>query len=112
MRPTPLSLTVSPTAGPFYVELIPRHTVTGRPPPGHLERSLLGLPARLGDLGISSPTSLCDEYDHSKAISSPLVSQINSQHLMLDSTTFSDQLSAKSKVKSSKKKGRQTPQIL
>ena len=83
-------------------KLIP--TLTGRPPPGHLERSLLGLPVRLGGLGISSPTSLCDEYDHSKAISSPLVSQISSQHLTLDSTTLSEQLSAKSKVRSSKKK--------
>ena len=56
--------------------------LTGRPPPNDLERDLLGLPPRLGGLGIINPTGISTgEFSASKSITSPLSNLIKEQRL-------------------------------
>ena len=51
-----------------------------------MERDLLGLPARLGGLGIVNPTTLTNEYAISQKIYAPLVSLIVQQEQKVDGT--------------------------
>ena len=53
--------------------------VTGRLPPGDLERNLLSLPARFGGLGIVNPVQLSVDYDASTRVTGPLQSLLLSQ---------------------------------
>ena len=58
--------------------LIP--ALTGRAPPSNLERDILALPARLGGLGITNPTSTSHtEFEASISIASPLCDLIEMQ---------------------------------
>ena len=60
--------------------LIP--SLTGRPPPNDLERDLLGLPPRLGGLGIINPTEISTgKFSASKSIALPLSNLIKEQQL-------------------------------
>ena len=47
--------------------------LTGLAAPGKLVRDLLGLPARLGGLGLVDPTTLTGEHSFSVAVTAPLV---------------------------------------
>ena len=62
-------------------QLIP--AITGRSAPGELERKLFSLPARLGGLGITDPTSLSSEYLNSRKMTAPLVDFILNQEITL-----------------------------
>ena len=48
-------------------------SITGRKPPGELERSILALPCRDGGMGITNPTSLSSQYESSIKITQPIV---------------------------------------
>eukprot|EP00731_Ephydatia_muelleri_P014864 Em0008g584a len=59
--------------------LIP--SLTGRAPPGDLERLLLSLPPRLGGLGFTIPTNLSAiEFDASMTVTKPLYSSCKRKH--------------------------------
>ena len=77
--------------------------VTGRSPPGDLERNLLTLPARLGGLGITNPVQLSSvEYDASTKVTGPLQSLLSSQIGVCSADVQSIQLSLRSAVQHSK----------
>ena len=77
--------------------------MTGRLPPGDLEKNLLALPARFGGLGIVNPVQLSSvKYDASTRVTSPLQSLLLSQSGLCSDDVQSTQLSLRSAVKSSK----------
>jgi len=77
--------------------------VTGRPPPGDLERDLLALPARVGGLGITNPVHLSSvEFEASTKVTGPLQSLILSQTGVYSEDVRCAQLSLKSAVQRSK----------
>ena len=73
------------------MNLIPK--LTGRSPPNELERTILGLPARYGGIGIEIITGCHQDFETS---TEPLKSQILSQSNRYTSETVSLQISAKS----------------
>ena len=72
---------LSPLEAVIRTELLP--SLTGRDAPNDLERDFLGLPARLGGLGIVNPTTLTNEYAVSQKISTPLLALIVQQEQKL-----------------------------
>lgn len=73
--------------------------LTGRPPPGELERSLLALPARMGGLGIGIPSeSAINEYQASQQVTATLCDHIISQDLAYCYVIVTKQLEAKAQV--------------
>ena len=62
--------------------LIP--AITGRQPPGDLERSMLALPCRDGGMGLTNPITLSSQYDSSIKITQPLVERIIMQDSSMD----------------------------
>ena len=77
--------------------------LTGRNAPSTEERDLLALPARLGGLGITNPTTLEQEYAHSTLISRPLSDLIITQQTELGDAPLTQQ-QAKSTVRIERKK--------
>ena len=74
-------------------------SLTGRSPPNDLERDLLGLPPRLGGLGITNPTMLSSgEFEASKSISAPLSNLIGEQRLEYPYECIEAQITAKKAV--------------
>ena len=68
-------------------EVITHHlipAITGRQPPGDLERSMLALPCRDGGMGIINPTTLSSQYDSSIKITQPLVERVLLQDSSMD----------------------------
>ena len=68
-------------------EVITHHlipAITGRQPPGDLERSMLALPCRDGGMGIINPTTLSSQYDSSIKITQSLVERIILQDSSMD----------------------------
>ena len=68
-------------------EVITHHlipAITGRQPPGDLERSMLALPCRDGGMGIINPTTLSSQYDSSIKITQPLVEWVLLQDSSMD----------------------------
>ena len=77
--------------------------VTGRSPPGDLERNLLALPARFGGLGIINPVQLSSiEYNASTRVTGPLQELLLSQSGLCSIDVRSTQQSLRSAVKRSK----------
>ena len=73
--------------------------LTGRPPPNDLERNLLGLPPRLGGLGITNPTMIyTGEFNSSKSILSPLSNLVEDQRLEYPFECIEAQIKAKKAV--------------
>ena len=72
--------------------------LTGRDSPSPNERRLLSLPARLGGLNITSPSSLSREYDASLSITAPLTSLIVDQSSQFSVEVLLRQREAKSDV--------------
>ena len=71
-------------------------SLTGTPPPNNLVHDLLALPARLGGLSITNPTSLSSiEFDSSISIASPLSSLIASQCEDYSFESYEAQINAK-----------------
>eukprot|EP00117_Sycon_ciliatum_P005784 scpid37889/ scgid3993/ len=77
--PAPL---LEPLEGAIRTKLIP--ALTCRSPPGGDLRRVFALPCRLGGLGITSPMSLCGQYNSSVRITEPLTSKILSGDTALD----------------------------
>ena len=74
-------------------------SLTSRSPPNDLERDLLGLPPRLGGLGITNPTMLSSrELEASKSISAPLSNLIEEQWLEYPYECIEAQITAKKAV--------------
>ena len=74
-------------------------SLTGKPPPNNIERDLLGLPPRLGGLGIINPTRLSTgEFSASKSISLPLCNLIKQQQLEYPIECIEAQITAKKTV--------------
>ena len=74
-------------------------SLTGRSPPNDQERDLLGLPPRLGGLGITNPTMLSSsEFEASKSISAPLSNLIEEQRLEYPYECIEAQITAKKAV--------------
>jgi hypothetical protein len=73
--------------------------LTGRPPPGDLERTLLALPARLGGLGIHIPSRIAaNEYHASQQVTSTLCDHIISQDPDYGYEVIAKQLEAKAQI--------------
>ena len=73
--------------------------ITGCPPVSSMERSLLALPARMGGLGLTDPTSYAEHcFDASRRITAPIAAMIALQG--------SDPISSSAKVKTIKSKVR------
>ena len=80
------------------VKLIPAHT--GQPPPNDAVRDLLALPARLGGIAITNPTSVADmEFTASTKITEPLKHAILQQSFVYLDEVIAEQLNAKSEVR-------------
>ena len=74
-------------------------SLTGRSPPNDQERDLLGLPPRLGGLGITNPTMLSSSaFEASKSISAPLSNLIEEQRLKYPYEYIEAQITAKKAV--------------
>ena len=74
-------------------------SLTGRSPPNDIERDLLGLPPRLGGLGIINPTRLSTgEFSASKSISLSLCNLIKEQWLEYPIECIEAQITAKKTV--------------
>ena len=74
-------------------------SLTGRSPPNDQERDPLGLPPRLGGLGITNPTMLSSsEFEASKSISAPLSNFIEEQRLEYPYECIEAQITAKKAV--------------
>eukprot|EP00117_Sycon_ciliatum_P003273 scpid36325/ scgid5088/ len=73
---------LEPLEGAIRTKLIP--ALTCRSPPGGDLRRVFALPCRLGGLGITSPMSLCGQYNSSVRITEPLTSKILSGDTALD----------------------------
>jgi len=85
--------------------LIP--SITGRQPPGDLERALLALPCRDGGLGLLNPTTLGSQYDSSVKITRPLVERIHSCNHSSDGVA-DDMKAAKAEVREAKRETAKT----
>jgi hypothetical protein len=73
--------------------------LTGRPPPGDLERTLYALPARLGGLGLLIPSkAAANEYHASQQVTSTLCDHIISQDLHYGYEIIAKQLKAKAQI--------------
>ena len=73
--------------------------LTGRPPPGDLERTLYALPARLGGLGLLIPSkAAANEYHASQQVTSTLCDHIISQDLDYGYEIIAKQLKAKAQI--------------
>ena len=73
--------------------------LTGRPPPGDLERTLFALPARMGGLGIPIPSSAApNEYHASQQVTSTLCDHILSQDLEYSMEIVAKQLEVKAQM--------------
>ena len=76
--------------------LIP--SLTGRAPPGDLERLLLSLPPRLGGLGFTIPTNLSAiEFDASMTVTKPLYNLILQKKTHYPLSVIEAQIQAKNK---------------
>ena len=74
-------------------------SLTGRSPPNDLERELLGLPPRLGGLGIANPImTSTGEFNASKSIALPLSDLIEAQQLEYSFECIEAQIIAKKAV--------------
>ena len=70
--------------------------ITGRPPPNDSVRNLLGLPARLGGMGILDPSIRSDdEFNASSRVTAPLIRLMEQRCDELTYEVFVDQLNAK-----------------
>ena len=72
---------ISPLLQPLEQNILSQFipSLTGRPEPNEDERALLALPARLGGLEITNPTSSLAAYSQSCALSGPLIDLILKQ---------------------------------
>ncbi len=85
------------------INLIP--AITGRPPPNNAECDLYALPARLGGLGIRTPSKLADkEVHHSLKITSSLTDRILDQDNEYGYNTVRDQLLKRAEVSKDNRK--------
>ena len=80
-----------------------RHTfippVTGRSPPGDLERDLLALPTRIGGMGIINPIRMCTfEFSASNKLTKPLQSLLLSQAGTSSNDIQGEQFSIKKEI--------------
>ena len=66
--------------------------------PGDLDRELLGLPTRLGGLGLINPTALSDEFEASTRVTAPLTALIAIQNNSLGDSVI-QQRSVQAKVR-------------
>ena len=81
--------------------LIP--SLTGRAPPGDLERLLLSLPPRLGGLGFTIPTNLSAiEFDASMTVTKPLYDLILQKKTHYPLSVIEAQIQAKKQLHQSK----------
>ena len=81
--------------------LIP--SLTGRAPPGDLERLLLSLPSRLGGLGFTIPTNLSAiEFDASTTVTKPLYDLILQKKTLYPLSVIEAQIQAKKQLHQSK----------
>jgi hypothetical protein len=95
----PLELTI-------ISRLIP--ALTGKGSPNDQLWSLLSLPARLGGLGTLPPTDLCNEFDNSLKVTSPLVSLILSQSKEYSYEIYCDQMTCKNEIRNVKRSRQNT----
>ena len=75
------ALALAPVEKVLNDKVIP--TITGRPV-NATERTLTTLPCRHGSLGLIVPSSLAEQYHHSKAMCSSLTNKIVTQDPYLD----------------------------
>ena len=87
--------------------------LTGQPPPGEQMRELLALPARLGGLGLTNPTSSAREQrNSSQQISEPLVNRIiNQEHELNDCHTLQQHIKRELKLTQSRRQKEHATQI-
>ena len=79
------------------LKLIP--VLTGQPPPNDAVRRLLALPARLGGIALSNPTTDADvDFLSSTKISDPLKNAILQQNLEYPVEVITEQVGARSEV--------------
>lgn len=83
-------------------KLIP--ALTGQPPPNDEMRDLLALPARLGGIALTNPTSAADvEFLSSTKVSDPLKQAILQQSFEYPDYVINEQVEAKGEVRSMKR---------
>ena len=83
-------------------KLIP--ALTGQPPPSDNIRDLLALPARLGGMALTNPTSAADEeFSASNRISGPLKNAILQQSFEYSDDVVNEQVEAKGEVQRTKR---------
>ncbi len=71
-------------------------SITRRPPPNDHVRNLMGLPARLGGMGILDPSSRSDDkFNASSKVTAPLIHLMEQSCGELTYQVFVDQISAK-----------------
>ena len=74
--------------------------LTSRPPPSDLEMNLLSLPARLGGIGVTLPsTNSSDNFKASLEVTAPLRLLIESGINSYSYETLADQMTAKTEVR-------------
>ena len=97
-RTTPnISTLLEPLETTIRTELLP--TLTGRAPPGDLERDLLALPDRLGGIALFNPTKVADRQFRSSLLTSdPLRDLILLHNPSYPSECWDKQLSIKKAV--------------
>ncbi len=74
-------------------------SLTGRPPLNNTERSLLGLPARLGGIGLLNPSTCNHYFDDSRKITEPLQEVILSPSQSYPSEIISQQIQNKRDIR-------------
>ena len=75
-------------------------SLTGQPPPNDEVRDLLALPARLGGIALTNPTSAADvEFSASTKVSDPLKKAILQQNFEYPDVVVSEQVEAKGEVR-------------
>ena len=84
------------------VKLIP--ALTGQPPPNDAVRDFLALPACLGGIAVTNPTSVAEvEFTASTKITDPLKHAILQQSFVYSDEVIAEQLNAKSEVRKLKR---------
>ncbi len=78
--------------------------LSGKPAPSDTERELLALPARLGGIGLTNPTTTSDlAYSTSKQVSAPLYNLILNHRIEYTQEAHSEQYLAKREAKKNKR---------
>ena len=96
------TLLTQPLEAIIRSKLIP--ALTGQPPPNDEIRDLLALPARLGGMALTNPTTTADvEFSASNTISNPLKTAILQQSFNYPCDVVQEQLEARGEVRKMKR---------